>query len=490
MNSFIQSMNRNNSATYNGMPTNATSNNAVLDWFFLCGAARHMSEDDIISVFVAAYDENPTLALRILFYARDIEKGLGERRVFRTILSYMVNRKGFSIESVLQPQNITENLIRVDDLVYVADYAVKEFGSCSEVHQIIDFLFKMLQNKQYGGIVAKWMPRKNSKYSALVKYMRKNGFIDTFSSYRKMIVNMTNVVEQQMTNNEWDGINLEHVPSLAMKKYKKAFSRHGILKPFIDKVVAGEAKINASRLYPNDIVKDIIGIRHSFLEQSQRDLLNEQWKNLTKLDELPKEFRALPIIDVSGSMTMPNNIPMSMSVGLGLFMAEHNPNKAFRDYFITFSSNPTFQKIIGHDIIEKVQNAMNADWAMSTDIEATFRLVLNRAIHNRVPEDEMPTHLIIISDMEFNRCVYNAENNVMEMVRRMYESAGYEMPTVVFWNVNGRIGNVPAQTNDKGALLVSGASQNVINFVLKKGYENLFSLVLEVTDNPRYSHIN
>lgn len=492
-NQFVTAMAHNNSRTFNYMPTNDSSLSSVVDLFFLIGATRTMSESDILSIFDKAYQIDPVSSLRILYYARDIEKGLGERRAFRVTMSWLASRK-LALKSLLKPENITQNIIRVDDLVYLANELVKTKSVVNDdVNQIVKFLFGMLENKTLQGIVAKWMPRKNSQYGALVRYMRSNNLIDSYSAYRKKIVGLTNVVEQEMSDNKWKEINLEHVPSIAMKKYKKAFKNHGILQPFVEKVVAGEAKIHASRLFPYDIIKEIVnksyGWNRQVIDKTDRDLLNEQWKNLAKLDQLPKEYRALPVIDVSGSMTMAGGLPISIALGLGFYMAENNPNENFKDVFITFSDRPKFQEILGHDIVAKVDNALKADWAGSTNLEAVFKLVLSKAVNNRIPESDMPTHIIIISDMEFNCCINMPSNNATEMIKRMYHEAGYEMPKIVFWNVNGRIGNVPAQMNDKGVLLVSGASQNVINFILKKGYENLMLLVQEVVDSPRYAHI-
>jgi len=487
MNAFINANMKNNVRTINGMATNSSSGDPILDLFFLCGATRNMPDDDIISVFNEAYEKDSTSALRILFYARDIEKGLGERRFFRIVAKWL--NKGI-MKSILQDQNFTQNIVRVDDLVYLADYFIQN-KNYDSANAIIKFLFDLMKNKSLQGIVAKWMPRKNSQYGQVVKYMRSNGFIDSYSSYRHQIVNLTNVVEQSMSAKEWDKINLEHVPSIAMKKYKKAFHRHNILKPFVDRVVAGEAKVHAKRLFPYDIVKEILNNRIYCLEtnNTNRQLLNEQWKGLQQLDDLPKEFRAIPVIDVSGSMTSPANTPISIALGIGIFMAENNPNEEFRNYFVTFSESPKFQKIFGVDITEKVKNALSADWGMNTNLEAVFELILAKAVDSKVPENEMPTTIVIISDMEFDQCSKTPSHNALEMIKSEYANAGYTMPAVVFWNVNGRLKNLPAQMNDKDVLLVSGASQNAINFVLKKGYEDLMQLVLEITENPRYQHI-
>lgn len=489
MNQFIESMSTGNSLTDNGMVTNHDSGSAILDLYFLIGAARFkMGDSDIIDLFDAAYKEDPKAAFKILFYARDIEKGLGERRVFRVIIKWLLNRSNI-LDNLLHENNIVNNIIRVDDLVYLANEMIKSsIASKEPINRIITFLFDLLKNKNIQGIVAKWMPRKNSQYGAVVKYMRANGFIKTYSEYRHLIVGLTNVVEQTMSAKKWSEIELEHVPSLAMKKYKKAFFKHSILKPYLDKVITGEAKLNAKRLYPYDVIHSVFKANANWGSErtSLLALADEQWKNLSKLDDLPTEFRALPIIDVSGSMS---GTPLEMALGIGFFMAEHNPNPVFRNHFISFSMTPRFEKIYGSDINAKVHNAVHTDWQMNTNLEAVFELVLSVAKSNSIPESDMPTHLVIISDMEFDRCT-QINDSAITMIKKRYTDAGYVLPTIVFWNVNGRPGNVPVRKTDKNVLLVSGASQNVINFVLKKGYDDLLGLVNEVIQSERYSHIN
>ncbi len=489
MNSFIQANLRNNTRTDNNMPTNSTSGKALLDLLFLCGASRNMSEPDIVTLFNEAYQEDPLAALRILFYARDIEKGLGERRFFRVVTKWLGDNPN-NLNNLLKEENFTKNIVRIDDLIYLVNHFI-ENKKYESADKILNFLFSLMENKTLSAIVAKWMPRKKSQYKKVVKYMRSHGFINSYSSYRHKIVSMSNTVEQKMSANEWNSIKLENVPSLALKKYKKAFERHGLLKSYIEKVVKGEAVLHAKRLFPYQIVKEILNDRvYKYpLNDTNRQLLNEQWKRLQELDDLPKEFRAIPVIDVSGSMTSPANTPISIALGIGIFMAENNPNEEFRNYFVTFSESPKFQKIFGVDITEKVKNALSADWGMNTNLEAVFELILAKAVDSKVPENEMPTHIVIISDMEFDSCTQNPNHNALEMIRHQYTAAGYEMPTVVFFNVNGRINNVPAQLNDQGVILVSGASQNAINFVLKKGYADMMGLVNEVVNNERYQHI-
>ncbi len=511
-NTFIKVMEYNNNLTLNGMATHSSSGNSLFDLFVESGAMRYSEVEKILLSVYNAWEVDKETALKLLFYARDIVEGSGERRFFRLATEFLLTHKEDSekvLDNLVKEENLKENIIRVDDLVYLANSLLgKNLKRNKRVDKILDLLFRMLQDEEINGIVAKWMPRKNSQYARLVKYMRANGFIKSYSLYRREIAGKTKVVEQQMSKNEWKEINLEQTPSVALKQYRKAFARHDILQAYLEKVEAGEAKLNAKRLTPFDIVKEVLSdidnniefylddngefieeVKENEKSEEIRKLADLQWKNLRELNDLPAEYRALPVIDVSASMTWNDNIPLSMALGLGLFMAERNPNQAFRDYFITFSNEPQFQKIEGLDIYDKVKNAMDADCLMSTNLEATFELVLNKAKQGKVAAEEMPTHIIIFSDMEFNRCVMTPEDNAWQMINRQYAEAGYTTPVIVFWNVDAKSSNFPVKFDESGALLLSGSSQNAMNIVLKQKYENPIDLMFEAIDSDRYKHI-
>ncbi|MBI9031868.1 DUF2828 family protein [bacterium] len=504
-NTFIKVMEYNNNLTLNGMATHSSSGNSLFDLFVESGAMRYSEVEKVLLSVYNAWEVDKETALKLLFYTRDIVEGSGERRFFRLATQFLLTHKEDSekvIDNLVKEENLKLNIIRVDDLVFLANSLLgKSLKRNKKVDKILFFLFRMLKDEEIGGIVAKWMPRKNSQYERVVKYMRANGFIKSYSLYRREIAGKTKVVEQQMSKNEWNEINLEQTPSVALKQYRKAFAKHNILQAYLEKVEAGEAKINAQRLTPFDIVRSFMPSYEEWtniyfdneappeIDIEIRKLADLQWKNLRELNDLPAEYRALPVIDVSGSMTWNDCIPMSMALGLGLFMAERNPNQAFSDYFITFSNEPQFQKIEGLDIYDKVSNAMRADWRGSTNLEATFELVLNKAKQGKVAAEEMPTHIIIFSDMEFNRCVRTPEDNAWQMINRQYAEAGYTTPVIVFWNVDAKSSNFPVNFDESGALLLSGSSQNAMNIVLKQKYENPIDLMVEAISSDRFKHI-
>jgi hypothetical protein len=192
--------------------------------------------------------------------------------------------------------------------------------------------------------------------------------------------------------------------------------------------------------------------------------------------------RIIPVCDVSGSM---NGLPMDVSVSLGIYISERNQG-IFKDAFITFSDRPKMNYLKG-SLSERMRQLSNADWGMSTNLQATFDLILNSAIRESLPESEMPTKLLIISDMEFDQADRNQTN--LNSIRHKYSSKGYTMPEIVFWNVNGRLGNVPASVNDSGIGLVSGFSPSVLKSVLQGEIYSPEQLMLDTVDTARYSCI-
>jgi len=498
MNEFINSMNQNNNITQNDMPVHTTSNDAVVDMFFLMGAMRHRTDTDILNIINEACLENKKETLQLLLYARDIQSGMGERKFFRLGLKYFAdNNDILALETLTNLLRINDNIIRTDDIIWLSKYIITNYDNNTNIGKnllsfvkasLLALLLTLAVKDKDNNTIAKWLPRKNSQYKCVVQFMRNNGIISSYSKYQKHIASLSKTVEQQMSKNDWLNINLEHVPSQALKKYKKTFDKHKILSPYIAQVENGEKKLNAKTLFPNQLVLEILrNNTTNNIDETNKKLLDLQWNNLKKLTDLNPSYRAIPVIDVSGSMTLNNYIPLSMSLGLGLFLAENNVNKDFRNKFITFSNSPIFQNIYGNNIVEKVFNASHAQWNMSTNLEAVFDLILQNALEFKVPKNDMPTHIIIISDMEFNSCIVNPNLNAIQMIKDAYNNSGYKIPIIIFWNVNGRKGVIPAKSNENNVLLVSGASQNIVNLILKYSCTNPRMVLENVFNDSRYS---
>ena len=453
--------------TANGAVTNKTSLSKCVDLFFLAGASRRMSESDIIKLFCQARAENKELAWRIVLWARDCRGGAGEKRFFRVIAKYAV-------------EHLT------DEWDYVA-LAVPEIGSWKDLFLVeepnknnLNYYKIQFEESDDIGLLAKYFPRKGKWFTAMHKYL---GW--TPKQLRKFLVSKTKVVEHAICKNQIESINYSTVPSVAMNRYKNLFQRKDgdRFNTYIQDVLDGKSKINSSVLFPNDILSPLVsGSYHRYGYDTETiNTIQAQWDALPNYMEGSTD-RILPVCDVSGSM---HGLPMEVSVALGLYISERNEG-IFKDAVMTFSSNPEMHHITGRNIVERVNSLSHADWGMNTNLQKTFEVILDAALENTIPDDQMPNKLLIISDMEFDQC--GTQTN-LEGIRERYWAAGYTLPEIVFWNVNGRMNNVPAQTSDEGIGLVSGFSPAILKTILAGQVVDPVQLMRDAVDIERYSNI-
>jgi len=464
MNSFVNAVEnvQLETRTANGMKTYDSSKSALVDLFFTIGASRGK---DLSVQFVKAMKQDETLALRLLMWARDVRGGAGERDVVRTIL--------LSLE-----KNYPEVLSRL--LPHVAEFGRWDDLLIFKTKTIKDQAFTLIGNalRERNGLAAKWMPRQGPVAVEMRTFF---GMSPKF--YRKSLVNLTKVVEQSMCANTWDDINYSHVPSLAAARYQKAFKKHDPAgyEAYKAKLATGEAKVNASAVYPYDVIK-------SRRFGGDDKVIQAQWDALPNFigDEL-----VLPIVDVSGSMSCPvggnaNLTCMDVSVSLGLYLADKNTGP-FKDMFLTFSDTPKLQVLKGN-LLDKLNQLESSDWGMSTNLHAAFEAILKYAVKGGVNAGDMPKYVLVMSDMEFNHCAKH-DDSAMGMIERKYKEAGYEAPSVVFWNLNARAGNVPVKHDKRGVALVSGFSPSIMTSILKAEELDPTSVMMTTLNSPRYSVI-
>lgn len=458
MSRLVNATRQYNSTTANGAITHSTSRDYCLDLFFLAGASRRMSESDIILAFDRAHGQNKNLAYKILFWARDARGGAGEKRFFQIVMKHISKIDAYEYDQLA---------------IYIP-----EFGYWKDIFKIenpnennLSYLKTQLDESSNANLLAKWFPRKGKWFVAMHQYLKM-----TPKEFRKKLVSMTKVVETQMCANDWDLINYSQVPSVAMNKYRQAyFNRDGKrYAEYIQDVQAGKQKINASVLFPHQLYQAIC-------KGDDTDAVEAQWYSLPDYMEGSTE-RIIPVCDVSGSM---DGLPMDVSISLGIYISERNKG-IFKDAFLTFSESPEMNYLSG-SLSQRMRQLQRADWGMSTNLQATFDLILNSAIRESLPESEMPTKLLIISDMEFDSACQGVTN--LDSIKAKYSNAGYKMPEIVFWNVNGRLGNVPASVDDSGIGLVSGFSPSVLKGVLKGELYSPIQLMLDTVDTARYSCI-
>lgn len=472
---LTEALKMNGTTTENGMSTNTTSLNFNVDLFFKGGAMRAADETSIISLVSKAWAEDPTTCLRILFWIRDVRGGAGERRFFRIAIKYISDKDPQGMADIL---GLIPEYGRWDDLLIFEDTHSEEFAL-----SLIDAALT-----DGNGLCAKWMPRKGSFAAKLRTFM---GL--TPKAYRKRLVELTKVVETQMCANDWDSINYEHVPSLAMSRYGKAFGKHtpDRFHGYIQSLQKGEAKINTAAVYPYDITKALF----------KNAAAEEQWKALPNYLEGSTE-RILPLVDVSGSMGTScggNLTCMDVAISLGLYISERNEGP-FKDHFITFSATPQLKHLVG-SLKDRFNQLSRSDWGMNTNLESAYKLILNQAVKHKVPQDEMPTQILVLSDMEFDEATstrsgwYNSDKvsawnpTAQEMVKKMFSDAGYEMPNIVYWNIQSRGENVPVRFDESGTALISGFSPSIMTSLLSGSTMTPVGIMMETIGKERYSRI-
>lgn len=470
--------------TENGALGFAECNSPMIDFFYKVSSMRRWDPEEKFDLFKKAMDSDPELAIRLLFFVRDVRGGLGERNTFRDVFARLDPILGSKLAKLVPEYG------RWDDLLSIlagANRKVRETIYNLVYHQIMDDLRGAAAGKPIS-LLAKWMPsiRKVSKKQVeLAKRLAKYGLHINEGTYRKILSTLRGhlkVVEKQMSANEWKAIDFQTVPSKAAKNYRNAFMKRATerYQEYLDKLERGEAKVNARTLYPYEIVASYRkGARFNGPENK---LLEAQWKALP----LPKGIlsNAIVVRDGSGSMTTGvsgNATALDVATSLAILMAEHLQGP-FKDRFITFSAEPRFVDLSDSTTLrEKVEVAMNEAECSNTNIEATLDLILRAAQRNNLKQEEIPA-VVIVSDMEFDSAIEREghwcmddkeaeeDNRVLfETLRGRWEAAGYKLPKMVFWNVASRTGTVPMQENENGLLLVSGFSQNIMDMLSGEG---------------------
>jgi hypothetical protein len=473
---FLDALRQEDMVTENGMATNSTSLNACVDLFFNIGAMRGQDKQRLIATFSKAFNEDPKRAMKLFFWARDVRGGAGERQVFKDILVYLAENH----DLVLKPNlHLIPEYGRWDDLLaLVGTYLEKE-------------AFALISNALIAenGLCAKWMPRKGLIAEKLRKFTGMSP-----KQYRKSLVYLTNVVETKMCAGDWDSIDFGKLPSVASARYQKAFGKNAYASysAYIASLVKGEAKINAGAVYPYDVTKS--------LNHGNATVANEQWKALPNYMEGANDM-ILPVVDVSGSMSCPAGgsksvTCMDVAISLGLYISERNEGP-FKDAFITFSSKPQLQVLSG-SLKDRYTQMSNSDWGMSTDLEATFKLILDQATKHKLSQDKMPNKILILSDMEFNAATggksyrdYRGDWNptAQQMIEKMYSDAGYKVPQIVYWNIQSRNGGVPVAFDTQGTALVSGFSPAIMTSLLGGDIESPQQIMDKTILSERYSQV-
>ena len=447
--------------TENGAAALRSTGSDCPDLFATIGALRNAGEREIIARFVRAYAEDRDLAMKMLFYSRDIRGGLGERRVFRIILRELADTRP---ESVRRNLHLISEYGRWDDLTVLFDTQCEK----DALKLIREQLGRDLAALRAGGeisLMAKWLPSVNTSNPETVRNGKRIAKALKLSDaeYRRTLVRLRErirIIENRLRTKDYT-FDYAAQPSRAMLKYRKAFQRNDRerYESYLDSVSMGTESLKTAALNPYDIVEKAIRWKGDPLE---RKALDVTWNALP--DYAARE-NALCVIDGSGSMYGGGTpYPITVALSLGLYFAERNTGE-FRNHFITFSRTPQLVEIKGQDLTEKVRYCASFNEVANTNVQKVFELILSTAVKNRLPQSEMPGTLYFISDMEFDFCTDDASLTNFEYAGRLFRENGYALPRIVFWNVQSRNRQQPVRMNDKGVILVSGCSPRIFSMV-------------------------
>ena len=479
------------------------------------------SDKDIENVFSRCWSHNPQLSLRLLMQKRDCRAGAGERHVTEVCMDWLA--RNHPAQALANMENLVfygrwkdvldcfmTTPLADQALEFVAKRLVQDLKMYQEVTQIkaqVEALEDSDESPQADqmrkeakallgriSLCAKWAPTEGG---ALDRKLRKQGTHTATARLAKLVWSLsrgeadpkpphsslmrhyrqvlsqireaTGVLERLLCARQWSEIDFSRIPSRALHIYaQKCFpARAGErFRAWQQDVLSGKAKVNTSQVDPYEIVYNML---YKPTDKSQLDMYEAFYrKQIEELSQRGDLMNTLVMADVSGSMA---GTPMSVSIAMAIWLSSL-AKPAFRHLFMTFDDRPAFVDISTcTSLAQMVNTTKSAPWGGSTNLQGAFELLLGRALKHRIPADQMPQRLVIVSDMQFNMACRGCSSERQlytnyETARARYRNAGYQMPELVFWNVNGSTQDMPVQSDTKGVMFMGGFSKNLINLLL------------------------
>lgn len=493
-------MESNWTTTENGCDALKSTGSSLLDFYGTAGSLRNASISKKSSMFEKAYQEDKLSAMKLLFYCRDIREGVGERQTFRHILKYV---------AMQHPEAVVKNIPliglfgRYDDLYSLVGTPVESDMWCYMKEQFETDLENM-ENGQSVSLLAKWIKSPDSCHNGTktlgrltVKNLGYGGHYIEFNKRLKALRKYIGIAEGLISTNQLDKIDYSILPGKAMMKYRNLFlaKDEERFNSFINSVNKGEKTIKSSALTPYDIIHDYIkghelGLIHGNSNIAVNDVLEGAWKSL---DDYVVDKDFLVVCDTSGSMfkswhrpAKEQSRPAEVALSLAIYSAEHNKGQ-FNNKFITFSSNPEIQEIEGKTLIEKIANLSTADWDNNTNLMLALQKILDIGIEYKIADKDMPSSLVIVSDMQFDSSHTGMRQAITDITKQMFEEAGYSVPNLIYWNVEAERPVFHSRKNDYGVQLASGCSPAILKQVLNAVNMTAFEAMMEVLNSERYS---
>ena len=478
--------------TENGAAAYRSSGSDCVDLFATAGALRNADENEIISRFLRAYSEDRDLAMKTLFFARDIRGGLGERRMFRTVLSYLAYSEPHSVRKNV---GLIAEYGRWDDLLTLLGTPCETDAVECIRRQLEKDIEAAKSPDAEVSLLAKWLPSVNASSTGTVQAAKTLARVLGLSDreYRRTLTALRariRILENSLRERDYT-FDYSKQPSKAMFKYRKAFLRNDGERylDYLHQVRSGDAVLHTGTLFPYELVDPLLDwdpqrgdLSFGLLSEEEKTALNTTW---AALPDFTNGENALAVIDTSGSMYGPANPkPAAVALSLGLYFAERN-HGAFANHFIEFSRHARLIEVKGDTFYDRLRYLLTFNEVANTDIGRVFDLILSAALQNSVPASELPKKLFLISDMEFDCAVEGASVTCFESARRRFEAVGYTLPKVIFWNVASRALQVPVRMHETGATLISGCSPRLFSMVMN-GELSPYRYMLGVLGSERY----
>ena len=481
--------NTNTKRTENGAFAYSTTGKALLDLFAQIGALRPRTEAEIAQKYAAAFHADPLLATKMLFYAGNVRGGLGERRTFRICLKWLATNHA---DIVIKNAALIPHFNRWDSMfVLVGTPAEKEMWKVIADQLNTDMAAVVASKSKKAqpiSLLAKWMPTETASSKA-TRDLAHKCIINlglTPRSYRKVLSALRHhlkVVESTMSAREWEAIQYAQVPSYAMKNYRNAFAKHDPdgFSAYKASLVKGETKVNASTLYPYDLVGQYMhGKAHGV-----DTIVEAQWKALPNY--VTGENNVLVMADVSGSMSWHGGgRPMDTSVSLATYFAQRNRG-AYHNLYMTFTNQPHFIELReGATLAECIKKVEGTDVGYNTNLEAAFNYILQHALQHHVSNEELPKALVVVSDMEIDSYMRRNNMDFVDAMRAKFARYGYTLPKLVLWNVEARNDTFLSKKED--VLCVSGQSASTFRELCGNlDGKTAWDIMCETLGNEMYS---
>jgi hypothetical protein len=480
--------------------------------FFKC--IRGLNVPQQYQYMVNSNNESVVDTFLLAFHIRDCRGGKGEREIGRRCMIWLFINHPKLFSNVVK---LLPDYGRWDDLLqffpgvldlseidhvranYMSKIPTQEHLNILHTlqNQIVEFFCKTikedLDNMNNGkpcSLAAKWAPTEGDSLD------KKFGVFKTFALIMKVsprtlrkkyitpLRSYLKIVERYMCNNEWDKIDYNKVPSCAMFRLKKSFEKNDqtrfqewrdLLKKNDPKI----SKINAKQLYPHQLIKEMRenGSADSVCEAQWKVMEDECMKNGALDDDIV-------VVDTSSSMHSPNYLPLDVACSIGLLISKCSTGK-FKNHVISFNTTPSFHIIDNTSIYQRYRQLIEIDWGGSTNLQATFEMILSRAKKYNLINEDMPKRLWIISDMQFDQVNGYGNMTNFEIIDKMYTDSNYTRPQIIFWNVNGSSNDFPVSVSDKGTVLISGFSPIIMKSILNGGNLSPYDIMRNTLESER-----